>query len=160
MVLGGLSPAVLNLKLLVSGRHATGTVVDASNSTSQKQVDGTLKVQFVTSENQTIGYMPSIQTDMFKIPVGQTVDMIYMPQNPREAVINEFGHMWVMPSILMLMGGIFLFMGINAIFRIWKVHTPGSEQSEQKAFTKNILKQDASFSAFVIFSIAQYWSPR
>jgi len=142
--LGGLSPLSLHVRLLISGIHTTGTVVN----TGSKGVDNPT-VEFTTLDNRTIRYKSNISTDMQKSEQGQKVEIIYMASNPHDAVINDVYNLWVLPLIFVFMGGIFLAAGLYNLYKIWRTR---SETAEQKTFDNKILRKDGSFVTFGLFT--------
>jgi hypothetical protein len=41
--------------------------------------------------------------------IGDKVDVLYDPQNPRKASLNSFGALWGFPALLLILGLIFTF---------------------------------------------------
>jgi hypothetical protein len=53
-----------------------------------------------------------------KYAVGDHVSVLYDPANPNEAKVNSFGHLWLFPIILGIIGGLDLLTGLFLFFGV------------------------------------------
>lgn len=152
LFLWGLSSFSSHVRLLISGVHTSGIVVDAGETVSRGKRTYNPTIEFVTREQQTIRYKSDLSTDMLTSVKGQPVEIIYMPDKPHEAAINEPFNLWVMPLLLLCFGGMFLGVSITKLYNIWRASPSG--QNERKPFDKSVLARDSSFSTYIFFTVA------
>jgi hypothetical protein len=68
-------------------------------------------VRFQTIEGGTVEFESGLRTNPPAYRTGQTVSVLYDPDEPRSAAIHGFLSLWLMPIILGFIGTIFLVVG-------------------------------------------------
>jgi hypothetical protein len=96
--------------------HAEGEIVNFSHYSDSD--GGTLTVpvvRYTTADGQEITAEPyeerNTTVDVDGYRVGDTVEVIYNPDNPRDMFLNDFMHVWFVPTLMGGMGGLFGFIG-------------------------------------------------
>jgi hypothetical protein len=136
LIFGGIGAAVLITGLLWGlkryplfrdGQRTTGKVValevpgpeadpDEPRSTDMSALP---VVAFDTTGGETVRFIGSVGGSSHPAyEVGQTVDVVYDPANPRNALIGRSTQVWLPPLVLSIVGAIFLAMGTAAFFLI------------------------------------------
>ncbi len=146
----GLISLASHARLLVSGVRTTGTIVTNTGSNNTSPTINNPTVEFTTDKNQVIRYQINFSTDMVKYPVGSKIGIIYTENNPHDAVIDDSSQLWILPLILMIVGGIFLAIsGIN-LYKMWI--PPNNVQDTERHFNARQLK-DHSVDTFIFFAV-------
>jgi hypothetical protein len=102
--------------------QAKGTVVDLVEKTSRDN-DGNLKtyyypvVEFTTAGGEKIRFQSSTGSYPAEKQVGETVEILYAADNPRDARPNSFTGLWLWPAVLLGMGGIFVLVGVGSFIQ-------------------------------------------
>jgi hypothetical protein len=96
------------------GIEAPGVVVDLQENYDSDGSTYTPVVQFQTSSGQSIEFVSSYSSSPPAYDVGETVTVVYPPDNPSEAIIKGDGQM--LHIIFMLLGGIVTAIGFYLIF--------------------------------------------
>jgi hypothetical protein len=96
--------------------HATGEVVDFRYYSDSDGGSLTVPVvRYTTEDGQEITAEPyeerNTTVDVDGYRVGDEVEVIYNPDNPRDMFLNDFMHVWFVPSLMGGMGGLFSFIG-------------------------------------------------
>lgn len=65
------------------------------------------KVAFTTKDGTLVEYRASASSSDPGYKVGDTVPILYDPNEPERAKINSFFHMWLFPTILLSVGSLF-----------------------------------------------------
>lgn len=155
MFFWGLPSMITNTRLFMFGTHTTGTVLKGDTSTpGTVTTTSTPAITFTTANGQVTRFQINNSTDSVKYTIGETVDVIYSQNNPKEAVINDTYQLWIGPVILTLIGGLFLGMGGTQLYKIWQPSSnlptrPGEAPPRQ--FDPKQLKDNAT-STFLIFA--------
>jgi hypothetical protein len=93
----------------ISGdRHADGTVVELLGSGRYRAV-----VEFPTPDGAKVRFTSSVSTYPPPAEVGGHVGVRYNPDNPQDAVIDEYWQTWGLPTVLGILGTPFLLIGIG-----------------------------------------------
>ena len=118
--------AVLGAALIGAGVHfadatnrfsreaskADGTVVDIETSTDS---DGDTMyypvVEYVSGGDQLIRFRAGVGTSWQLYAVGDTVAVLYSPEDPESARIDAKMHLYFMPVVLWVVGGVFFVVG-------------------------------------------------
>src|SRR5687768_15489955 len=83
---------------------------DSEGGSSQVPV-----VQFTTTDGESITAEPyqerNTTVDVNGYDVGDEVEVFYNPENPRDMFINDFMHVWFVPTLMGGMGGLFSVIG-------------------------------------------------
>ena len=92
--------------------EAQGTVTQMLHVTD-KDGDLTYKpvVRFSTAEGKTIEFKSSFSTSPPAYRVGQSVAVVYLPDEPEKAQIRGFLSLWMGPMIIAFIGTIFFLIG-------------------------------------------------
>lgn len=103
-------------QLVASGEHARGIVVALSRSGSTYSP----VVAFKTADGAEIEFVGKVGTSSPRFVKGQQLDVLYRPENPKDAHINAFLDLWGGPAFLTIFGAIFSLIGSAFIFVPWK----------------------------------------
>ena len=114
-VAAGISAAVIAGS--ISGdRHADGTVVKLVGSGRYRAV-----VEFVAPAGDTVRFTSSVGTNPPPAEVGEHVGVRYNPNNPRDAVIDQYWQTWFLPTLLGIIGAPFVVLGVAFGVVTWVV---------------------------------------
>ncbi len=73
-------------------------------------------IEFTTTEGDTLTAEPyqerNTTVDVNGYDVGDEVEVYYNPENPRDMFINDFMHVWFIPTLMGGMGGLFSVIGL------------------------------------------------
>lgn len=112
-------------KMIVDYNSATGVVVRNDYVTSPDPQDPTLvtgayipSIRFVTEQGDEIIFTDGVGTDPPEYEIGDTVDILYDPQNQQHARINSWKRLWLPPSIW---GTVGLLPIIVLLFINWQI---------------------------------------
>lgn len=113
LIAGGI--ALHTWSFLATSEAATGTVVgfDARHRCTTKDHVRTCsavyapRVRFATADGREIEYQSSTATNPPSYDEGQQVDLRYRPEDPHQARINSYVDLWLAPTIVGGIGGIF-----------------------------------------------------
>jgi len=99
----------------------TGEIVNFSHYSDSDGGSSTVPVvEFTTAAGETITAEPyqerNTTVDVDGYRVGDEVEVFYNPDNPRDMFINDFMHVWFVPTLMGGMGGLF-----GVIGAIWAV---------------------------------------
>ena len=95
-----------------SGRVISLKVID-SDRTGRTEAP---VVQFQTSNGTEIIFESEVGSNPPSHGVGETVEVFYDPEDPQKAVINSFVHLWLLPTVLAGVGGIFILVSLIAFY--------------------------------------------
>ena len=101
--------------------NVPGEIVDFSHYSDSEGGSSTVPVvQFTTEDGQSVTAEPyqerNTTVDVDGYRVGDEVEVFYNPDNPRDMFINDFMHVWFVPTLMGGMGT--LFGGIGAIWTL------------------------------------------
>lgn len=98
---------------------AEGTVVELVKSRNlSKPV-----VKFVTQQGQEIVFHSAISSTPPAYSVGEKVEVIYLPDRPASAKINDFFSVWWRSFVMGFIGGMVILTGVIKIYGPkWKAH--------------------------------------
>lgn len=58
-------------------------------------------VRFITQKKDTVTFTASLgKSDTTAIPKGQTLNLLYLPRNPKIAKVNSFWQLWFQPFVI------------------------------------------------------------
>jgi hypothetical protein len=77
----------------------------------EKKVRYRSQIQFKTQTGRTIEFISPISTRPARYNIGERVEVLYDPQNPKQAQINSFLHLWFTTLMLIFFGLFFVGMG-------------------------------------------------
>lgn len=100
--------------LLQLGSHARaeGSVVDYRRSGDTAYPI----VQFSTPDGRRWEFEDRVGSDPPQFSLEQKVDVRYDPSNPRNAFVNTFVNLWLLPGIFLLVGVVFACIGWAGVF--------------------------------------------
>jgi len=99
-------------ELVAQGEHARGVVVALNRDRSTYFP----VVAFKTEDGTQIEFIGKTGTSWSRFIKGQPIDVIYRPEDPRDAKINTFLDLWGPALFLTPFGAIFSFFGLAFIF--------------------------------------------
>jgi hypothetical protein len=92
----------------ISGdRYADGTVVDLVGSGKYRAI-----VEFTAPSGSTVRFTSPISTNPPPAQVGEHVRLRYTPDDPQDAVIDQYWQVWFLPTLFAIIGTPFLLIGI------------------------------------------------
>lgn len=81
----------------------------------EKKVRYRLQIQFKTQTGRTIEFMSPISTRPARYKVGERVEILYDLQNPKQAQVNSFLHLWFATLMFIFFGLFFVGMGLLGV---------------------------------------------
>jgi hypothetical protein len=98
---------------LAAAETATGTVTDFDlSSDSDNSYSYCPVINFATKSGQKVEYHANVCSAPPAYDVGDHVQVIYDPENPRKVQMDSFWGKYVGPLVLLLVGGPFLLIGL------------------------------------------------
>lgn len=125
-LIGGLLWGAQRYALFSAGLQAKGRVVENYKSVytgSDTRTDDTSisyypVVEFQDAQGQTIRFRGSTGSGAPEYEVGTPVEVLYDRENPYNAQLAAFSHLWLGPVVVSVAGFIFLVMGVAVFFLI------------------------------------------
>lgn len=99
---------------------ASGTVIDFKERSSQDSYTYAPIVSYKTAANQTIEFVSSTSSNPPSHQAGETVDVLYIPNDPYDAEINSFFSLWGISLVFLSLGLIFLTLGFVFVYFYFK----------------------------------------
>ena len=96
---------------LEKAESTQGTVIEMIARRSDNSTTYCPVVSFKTKLGQEITFTSSISSNPPSYTVNEKVKILYDPADPKEAVINGFASLWLVPLILSTIGTIFFLIG-------------------------------------------------
>lgn len=114
LLVGALALALNTRKFIASADRAQGTVVEMIPVRDKDDGSMTYKpvVEYTSKRGQKITFTSSFSSNPPSYSVGETVDVLYAPDEPLDARIDGFGSLWLGPLILSFIGAIFATIGL------------------------------------------------
>lgn len=117
----GLFTLRANLNLVRVGRHATGTVVELVRS---RDKDGDVVyypiVQYTPDNGDRVTFKSNVGSSHAP-SVGEKVQIVYNPQNPKQAAIDTFTDLWLLPVVFTGIGGLIVVGAGAGVFTfLWR----------------------------------------
>jgi hypothetical protein len=108
---------------IATATTAEGTViaVEKSRIFTAKPNSGSSShpiVRFTTEAGETIEFRSNVGSNPPTYRPGETVPILYPPENPQRATINSFPSLWLLTFIFTVVGGSFTISGVSALW--WK----------------------------------------
>jgi hypothetical protein len=97
---------------------APGTVVDLVASHSRDSTTYRPSVEFTSRSGAPASFVSSTGSNPPSYSVGQKVEVLYRPTNPRDARINDFFTLWGGATVLGGMGFVFAGVGVGTMVGI------------------------------------------
>lgn len=114
-------------KLEKQGQEAQGIVVSLRENHESDGSTYTPVVQFTTSNGKTTQFESSYSSNPPAYDIGETVRVVYPPDDPTHAIINGEGQ--ILHIIFMLLGGIVICVGYVQVFT--SIRNMATIQSEE-----------------------------
>jgi hypothetical protein len=95
--------AYLNLPYLTDGVHAEGVVVDVVERPARRGKTYHPVVRFHDGD-ETLTFKSNVGTGTNSYQIGETVPVLYLPDEPDKATIDKFSHLWLGPILLGCVG--------------------------------------------------------
>lgn len=99
-------------------KAAAGTVVDLLEDRHGGSISYRPIVEFVTREGREVRFSEPTGSNPSIYTLGEAVTVLYAPDNPQEAKLNNFLSLWGFPVTLAALGGIFLLIYVLMILAI------------------------------------------
>lgn len=127
--IAGVVILVRTVQFVAGAEHATGTVVDLSREIDDEG-DETFYpvVRFTTAEGQEIEFVSSSGSSPPSESPGDRVDVLYDPDDPSDAKLSGFFHLWLFPGLFFLFGAAFFAI---AWFLRWLLRRPTAVDVER-----------------------------
>jgi hypothetical protein len=103
--------AVNQRHFVASAKPAQGTVVTLLTERHDSKTRYRPEVQFTAPDGQPVKFRSSMSSSPAAYRVGEAVDVLFDPANPRKAEIDDFKTLWLGPVIGGSMGLLFLILG-------------------------------------------------
>ena len=95
-----------------NGIKTTGVITDLDISVSEDKSKTYFPIiEFTTQENQQIEFRSSMGSSSYRNSIGQSIDIIYNPANPQDAIIDSFFGVYGLSIFLGIFGGVFTLIG-------------------------------------------------
>jgi hypothetical protein len=94
-----------------SYEHTTGRITGVSEGRSKDGTTYAPRVEFQTSDGRTYQFT-SMYSSSFQPMVGKTVEVLFNPLSPNQAVIKSTFEMYVFPSIFIVVGLLILLISV------------------------------------------------
>lgn len=94
--------------------------VDVDTESHRKSVTYFPVIHFVTPKGERIEFNSLVGSNPPRYSVGQKISVLYFPDNPYEARINDSFSIWGFTAIVGVIGGAFFIFGIAFAFMIKK----------------------------------------
>lgn len=134
----GIIPLCLGLYVLAERRAFVATALESEGevvaivlATSKARTGGddlnsyAPRVRFVTATGQPVEFQASAASSDTGYRVGDRVPVLYLPDAPDNASINTFFHLWIFPTILLGLGGVFTLLGAGLGALVYKERSTG-----------------------------------
>jgi Protein of unknown function (DUF3592) len=108
----GAATLVHEARFVRGAERATGTVIDLESRTSDGDLAYYPVVRFTTAEERTVEFTSS-STSSSPPDVGDHVEVLYDPDDPRDAQLSGFFSLWLWPIVL---GGLGIGFGAAGLF--------------------------------------------
>ncbi len=108
---------VLTLRFVVGAERTTGTVVGLSRETdSEGDVFFFPTVRFTTSDERTIVFRSSSGSGS-PPRLGDRIDVLYDPDDPQDARLSGFFHLWLAPIVFGFIGAVATSVSLVILWR-------------------------------------------
>jgi hypothetical protein len=126
LVLGGISVYLYTTTntFLSHASHAQGTVIDLlqHNSSEDSSVTYYPEIKFIDKTGRSIEFYSNYSSNPPDYVKGDKVNLLYDPQNPRNAKVVSFTTIWLLPLVTFIVSIISLL--ISCGFYFWSKHIP------------------------------------
>jgi len=110
----GLYEAYKAQRMLRTYGHTSGIVTGTSFYVDPEDNSGAYypNVTFQPEDSRPVSFTEGVGTSPARYRTGDEVRVIYNPDNPREARINSWFHLWLGPLIFMVVGAVPLLINL------------------------------------------------
>lgn len=112
VVISGIFAILKVRRQLAGSAKATGKVVSFGRIQGQRGYLYCPQVEFQIPNGQTIRFQSETGSQPPAYQVGQQVEVVYQIANPSKAEIDSMTALWFAPGCMLLMGVLFMFVGI------------------------------------------------
>ncbi len=113
LLVGTFALAMNTRSFIATAKHAEGTVTELLEKRDKD--DGSITytpvVAFIADSGANVSFASSFSSKPAAYDVGETVEVLYAPDDPNDARIKGFGSLWLGPLIMGVLG--FVFAGIG-----------------------------------------------
>ncbi|MTC71622.1 MULTISPECIES: DUF3592 domain-containing protein [Providencia] len=101
-----------SMNMTKNGVETTGIVTDLDVSVSEDKSKSYFPIiEFTTQDNQKIEFRSSMGSSSYRGSIGQSIDVLYDPTNPHDAVINSFFGIYALSIFCGIFGVVFTLIG-------------------------------------------------
>lgn len=112
LLLGALVSYQHSSDFLDSALSTQGTVVGMEKSRGADSTSYFPIIEYVTNEGQKLQFRSSTGSSRPAYSIGETVEVLYSPQQTEDARLNSYFSLWGAALILAILGAVFLFVGV------------------------------------------------
>jgi hypothetical protein len=118
LLVAGAATFIHTLRFVQGAERATGTVIDLSEETdSEGDVTYHPVVRFTTAEGRTVEFVSSSgASSRVSRSVGDRVEVLYDPDDPKDAQLSGFFDLWLFPIV---------FAAVGVAFSVFSLFSPG-----------------------------------
>jgi hypothetical protein len=98
-------------RFLRVAQRTEGRVVAVVQEKRKRLARYFIDVAFTDAQQQTVVFRPSLSTDQPAFQENDTVPVLFHPQQPQQARVHEFWHLWFWPVFLLTLGGLMAGIG-------------------------------------------------
>lgn len=113
LLAAGVATFIHTMRFVAGAERATGTVIDLDSRTDSDGVTFYPVVRFTTAEGRTVEFVSSSGSSPPSESVGDEVEVLYDPDDPTDAQLSGFFHLWLWPLVL---GPLGILVGFFALF--------------------------------------------
>jgi len=114
IILGGIY-FIRTQNLINHWLSAKGTVIETTFRTGRANTRYTI-IKFQTPDGKFIKFTSTTNYYYGAYKDGETVDVLYNPQDPKDARLNSFNGLWAVTIGLCMMGGFLFLAGMYVLF--------------------------------------------
>jgi hypothetical protein len=108
------------LEFIEASDRAEGTVVQvvsqARTSNGEQKTYFYPVIEFVTRDGESVRFQDSTGSNPPEYREGERVQVLYDPLTPESARIESFAGLWLMPTVLLGFGAVFVLFGVLGFF--------------------------------------------
>jgi hypothetical protein len=124
---------VQRVAFLQAASRTTGTILEMRPVRATRHGAGTLIPVFRFTASDGRGYVivsgVSVRAAVFR--VGETVPVLYRPEQPQTAVLDSFGPLWQYACVFGIVGAVFFAFPAFLFYRFWRMRRDAAEPELQ-----------------------------
>lgn len=110
---------LIRTRIFINNSEQTqGTVTQIVYSRDSENSDYTPVFRFRTFQGQEVEVSGNLRTNPPQFQVGQTIDVLYDPENPQKARIKKWMNLYFVPALLGFLGLLFGGIGVAVVIAI------------------------------------------